>query len=165
MKRAATVGTRALAEPTALRPLVEKITGALVKVYHTRRVSFEINIAADLRLRADAGDLYELVGNLLDNACKYGRRDGAPGKVELVVTRERRRICFAVRDHGPGIPRGEQNTIFLPFHKSAREAAHTAPGVGLGLALCRRLAAELHGTLEMDRTWKHGASFVLRLPV
>ena len=121
--------------------------------------------ALDAPLRTDAGAVDQILCNLVDNACKYGRRDGAPGKVELVVTRDRRRICFAVRDHGPGIPRGEQNTIFLPFHKSAREAAHTAPGVGLGLALCRRLAAELRGTLEIDRSWKHGASFVLRLPL
>ena len=121
--------------------------------------------ALETPLRTDAGAVEQILCNLTDNACKYGRHDGAPGKVELVVTRERRRITFAVRDYGPGIPRHEQNTIFLPFHKSARDAAHSAPGVGLGLALCRRLAAELRGTLEMDRTWKHGACFVLRLPV
>lgn len=117
-----------------------------------------------LALRTDAGAVEQILCNLVDNACKYGRRDGAPGEIELVLSKERRRVCFTVRDHGPGIPRGEQNTIFLPFHKSAREAAHTAPGVGLGLALCRRLAAELRGTLEIDRGWKQGAAFVLRLP-
>ena len=115
--------------------------------------------------RTDAGAVEQILCNLVDNACKYGRHDGAPGRIELVVSKERRRLCFAVRDHGPGIPRDEQNAIFLPFHKSAREAAHTAPGVGLGLALCRRLAAELRGALEIDRGWKHGASFVLRLPL
>jgi K+-sensing histidine kinase KdpD len=100
----------------------------------------------------------------VDNACKYGRRDGAPGSVELVVTKERRRISLAVRDYGPGIDRSEEKKLFLPFHKSAREAAHSKPGVGLGLALCRRLAVELRGTLEIDRTWRQGASFILKLP-
>lgn len=121
--------------------------------------------ALETPLRTDAGAVEQILCNLVDNACKYGRHDAAPGKVELVVTRERRRLCLAVRDHGPGIPRHEQNTIFLPFHKSARDAAHSAPGVGLGLALCRRLAAELGGTLELDQSWKQGSSFVLRLPV
>jgi signal transduction histidine kinase len=120
--------------------------------------------ALETPLRTDAGAVEQILCNLVDNACKYGRRDSSPGKVELVVTRERRRLCLTVRDHGPGIPRGEQNTIFLPFHKSARDAAHSAPGVGLGLALCRRLAGELCGTLEMDRSWTQGAAFVLRLP-
>jgi K+-sensing histidine kinase KdpD len=106
----------------------------------------------------------QILCNLVDNACKYGRRDGVPGSVELVVSRDRRRVCFAVRDHGPGIDRNEEKKLFLPFHKSAREAAHSKPGVGLGLALCRRLAVELRGTLEIDRTWRQGASFILKLP-
>jgi signal transduction histidine kinase len=120
--------------------------------------------ALETPLRTDAGAVEQILCNLVDNACKYGRRDSAPGKVELAVNRERRRLCLTVRDHGPGIPRSEQNTIFLPFHKSARDAAHSAPGVGLGLALCRRLAGELRGTLELDRSWTPGTAFVLRLP-
>ncbi len=121
--------------------------------------------ALETPLRTDAGAVEQILCNLVDNACKYGRREPCGGKVDLVVTKERRRLCLTVRDHGPGIPRGDHNTIFLPFHKSARDAAHSAPGVGLGLALCRRLAAELHGTLELDRTWTRGAAFTLRLPV
>ena len=117
-----------------------------------------------LALRTDAGAVEQILCNLVDNACKYGRREGTSGKVELVVTKERRRICFAVRDYGPGIASGEEKKLFLPFHKSAREAAHSKPGVGLGLALCRRLAVELRGTLEIDRTWRQGASFILKLP-
>ncbi len=130
-------------------------------------MDFAVSAAPDvtsLALRTDAGAVEQILCNLVDNACKYGRRDGAPGSVELVVSRDRRRVCFAVRDHGPGIDRGEEKKLFLPFHKSAREAAHSKPGVGLGLALCRRLAVELRGTLEIDRTWRHGASFILKLP-
>jgi len=119
---------------------------------------------ASQMLRTDAGALEQILCNLVDNACKYGRRDGAPGRVELVVRAERRRVCFTVRDFGPGIPRSEQEAVFRPFHKSAQAAAHSAPGVGLGLALCRRLAAELGGSLEIDRSWNQGAAFVLKLP-
>ncbi|HWB07188.1 MAG TPA: HAMP domain-containing sensor histidine kinase [Verrucomicrobiales bacterium] len=131
-------------------------------------MDFSVNAPPEvtaLALRTDAGAVEQILCNLVDNACKYGRRDGVPGHVELVVTKERRRICFAVRDHGPGIAHGEEKKLFLPFHKSAREAAHSKPGVGLGLALCRRLATELRGTLDIDRSWRQGASFVLKLPV
>jgi signal transduction histidine kinase len=130
-------------------------------------MDFAVSVAPDvtaLALRTDAGAVEQILCNLVDNACKYGRRDGVPGSVELVVSRDRRRVCFAVRDHGPGIDRNEEKKLFLPFHKSAREAAHSKPGVGLGLALCRRLAVELRGTLEIDRTWRQGASFILKLP-
>ncbi len=158
----------AAASALPVSSLVNRVEPRLNQRAMMAGMDFSVNAAPDvmsLALRTDAGAVEQILCNLADNACKYGRRDGVPGSIELVVSRERRRICFTVRDFGPGIPRGEQNTIFLPFHKSAREAAHTAPGVGLGLALCRRLAAELRGTLEMDRGWKNGASFVLKLPV
>jgi signal transduction histidine kinase len=130
-------------------------------------MDFSVDAAPEITaiaLRTDAGALEQILCNLVDNACKYGRRDGTSGRVELVVTKEGRRICFAVRDYGPGIAPGEEKKLFLPFHKSAREAAHSKPGVGLGLALCRKLAEELRGTLEIDRSWRQGASFILKLP-
>ncbi len=131
-------------------------------------MDFAVTAAPDvstLALRTDAGAVEQILCNLVDNACKYGHREGTPGFVELMVTRERRRVCFTVRDRGPGIDRREEKKLFLPFHKSAREAAHSQPGVGLGLALCRRLAGELRGTLGIDHTWRQGAAFVLKLPV
>jgi signal transduction histidine kinase len=54
--------------------------------------------------------------------------------------------------------------MFRPFSKSAHEAAHTAPGVGLGLALSRRLARDMGGELRLDENVTDGACFVLTLP-
>jgi hypothetical protein len=54
--------------------------------------------------------------------------------------------------------------LFEPFHRSAEKAAGSAPGVGLGLALCRKLSRSLGGDLRQDRSVPHGAAFVLRLP-
>ncbi|RYD38492.1 MAG: hypothetical protein EOP86_00715, partial [Verrucomicrobiaceae bacterium] len=117
-----------------------------------------------LSLVTDPAAVEQILFNLVDNACKYARRDGAAPRVTLDVQAGKNRVCFAVRDYGPGISRAESKKLFRPFHKSARDAAHTAPGVGLGLALCRRLARDLGGTLEPDHTWPHGACFTLRLP-
>jgi K+-sensing histidine kinase KdpD len=55
--------------------------------------------------------------------------------------------------------------LFQPFNKSATEAAHSAPGVGLGLALCRRLSRSIGGELEWDAAAKPGACFNLLLPM
>ena len=56
--------------------------------------------------------------------------------------------------------------LFRPFSKSADEAATTAPGVGLGLALCRRLAKSMGGTLQLDgKQTGEGACFTLKLPI
>jgi signal transduction histidine kinase len=54
--------------------------------------------------------------------------------------------------------------LFKPFRKSAHEAARTAPGVGLGLALCRRLSRSMGGDLRLARSTEGGACFELRLP-
>ena len=73
-------------------------------------------------------------------------------------------VMIRVRDHGPGITPGEERRIFRPFCKSARQAAETAPGVGLGLALSRRLARSMGGELSLDGC-PDGACFVLTLRV
>ncbi len=120
----------------------------------------------DFSLITDPSAVEQILFNLTDNACKYARHGSAPASIELILTAARRHtLQLAVRDHGPGIPHSEARRLFRPFHKSAREAAHTAPGVGLGLALCRRLAHDLGGTLEIDPSWTGGACFVLSLPV
>jgi signal transduction histidine kinase len=58
----------------------------------------------------------------------------------------------------------EARRLFRPFHKSARDAAQSAPGVGLGLALSRRLARAIGGDLRLESTPGEGATFALRLP-
>lgn len=113
----------------------------------------------------DAAAVEQIVFNLVDNACKYGGRGDEPPKVTVEVSRDARgRVVFAVCDQGRGVLKSEVRRLFRPFHKSAREAAHSAPGVGLGLALCRRLATELGGSLEIDCDRREGACFLLKLP-
>jgi C4-dicarboxylate-specific signal transduction histidine kinase len=70
-----------------------------------------------------------------------------------------------VRDHGSGVGPEGMRRLFKPFSKSAKDAAETAPGVGLGLALSRRLADRMSGSLEIDKKVRDGARFVLTLPV
>lgn len=118
----------------------------------------------EFSLTTDPAAVEQILFNLVDNACKYGRRGTDPAQLQLAISPARNGLQLAVRDHGPGLTRAEARKLFRPFHKSAREAAHSAPGVGLGLALCRRLARDLGGTLEIDHAWAHGASFVLTLP-
>jgi K+-sensing histidine kinase KdpD len=72
-------------------------------------------------------------------------------------------VAIHVSDHGPGIPMAERHRVFQAFHKSAREAAESQPGVGLSLALSRRLARAQGGELVIAEA-DAGACFVLRLP-
>jgi signal transduction histidine kinase len=114
-------------------------------------------------VRIDPEALEHIVINLVDNACKYAAR-AEDARLKLSAQVERRHVCLRLRDHGPGVPSEDRRRVFKPFRKSARRAAQTAPGVGLGLALSRRMARAMGGDLELDPECEAGACFVLTLP-
>jgi signal transduction histidine kinase len=89
----------------------------------------------------------------------------ADRRIHLAVALSGRWLALCVRDHGPGLPPRAIRRLFRPFSKSAHDAAHSAPGVGLGLALSRRLARALGGDLRLEENGPSGACFVLMLPV
>ena len=105
----------------------------------------------------------QILLNLVDNACKYAS-SGLARSININVVTTDQSITLQLRDHGPGIAPTDRKRIFRPFHKSARQAAESAPGVGLGLALSRRLARELGGDLTLESNTPSGACFCLTLP-
>jgi signal transduction histidine kinase len=116
------------------------------------------------QLHVDAAAVEQILFNLVDNACKYAAPRAAEPLIHVEADTRGKFAMLRVRDHGGGISRSERRRIFHPFHKSADQAAHSAPGVGLGLALCRRLATALGGAITLDAAHKDGACFMLRLP-
>ena len=118
-----------------------------------------------IRLKLDSSALEHILFNLIDNAAKYAPASEPP-VVTLDSTVHKRRVEIRVGDHGPGVPVDECRRIFRPFHKSAKQAAESQPGVGLGLSLSRRLARTMGGTLNCHprRDGARGAEFVLSLP-
>jgi signal transduction histidine kinase len=120
--------------------------------------------AGGLRVRADASAVEQILFNLVDNAGKYGRND-ADRRLHLQIGREGRYAILRLQDHGHGIAVADAKRLFRPFSKSARDAANSAPGVGLGLALSRRLARAMKGDLMLCPSPAPGACFVLKLEV
>lgn len=116
-----------------------------------------------LAVRADPSAVEQILFNLVDNACKHAQA-AADRRIHLEVARAGDTVAIRVRDHGPGIPPRDRRRLFRPFCKSSQDAAESAPGVGLGLALCRRLARSMGGTLGLDETVSDGAGFMLALP-
>lgn len=116
-----------------------------------------------LKAKVDSASVEHVLFNLIDNAAKYATGSN-PAEVEIETHQKGGQIEISVRDHGPGIPLAERRKIFRAFHKSAHDAAESRPGVGLGLALSRRLAGELGGTLEYRDVGGRGACFVLSFP-
>ncbi|MDF1714821.1 MAG: ATP-binding protein [Akkermansiaceae bacterium] len=156
---------RSKLESLAVPDLVERMRQVLQRRVDQENAALSIEMADNLgQVETDVTAVEQILFNLIDNACKYGLPEGESGKVTLSVRKGRGGIVFEVRDEGRGIDRTEKKRLFRAFHKSAHEAAHDKPGVGLGLALCRRLARALGGELKLGEAGDKGASFVLVIP-
>jgi signal transduction histidine kinase len=120
--------------------------------------------AAHQQFTTDQAVVEQILFNLVDNAAKYAR-EATDRRIHVETNRNGKFVRLVVRDHGPGIKDGLWSRRMQPFGKSAQESAESAPGVGLGLALCRRLATQLGGRLEISATPDGGATVTLLLPV
>ena len=120
---------------------------------------------AETYVHVDVAAVEQILFNLVDNACKYSATSDRPRVIHLEALPEDNKFAILrVRDHGEGISPAMAKRLFQPFSKSASEAAHSAPGVGLGLALSRRLARTLRGDLRHVKSL-NGASFDVFLPL
>jgi len=149
-QRLAVAGTSALLSPQPLRPILERICNSLLKVHSDRNLRCKLSIADDFTVRADKGDLFELFGNLLENACKYGK--------QAIVVRDDGPVVV-VEDDGPGI---EPNT-FQKLLKRGQRGDQQQPGHGIGLAVVQEIVEQYEGSLEIARSSLGGAAIRVQL--
>jgi signal transduction histidine kinase len=153
-------------ETLDVQTLVERVSPHVQERADASGSALEVALDADSRDRVvevDPAAVEQILLNLVDNAAKYAPSKDSPARIVLESVREGRHVRIAVRDYGPGVPSSEHRKIFEPFSKAKRDEAGTKPGVGLGLALCRRLARLQGGELTVEDA-KPGARFVLKLP-
>lgn len=112
----------------------------------------------------DPAAVEQILFNLVDNACKYAAT-ATDRRIHLHWSLGNRVVQVRVSDHGPGISVSQSRKLFQPFSKTDQEAAQSAPGIGLGLALCQRLAHDVGGRLIHVPENGSGAVFLLELPL
>ncbi len=117
----------------------------------------------DTRLTTNALAVEQVLFNLIDNACKYAS-DATDPRLTVEADATDSLVTIRVRDFGPGLSATARRQLFEPFGKSSAQAAETAPGIGLGLSLARRLARDLGGDLCCDQLGRDGLAFILTLP-
>lgn len=153
-------------EERSVGELLDLVTPPLVRRAEEAGMKLHLCVAsdreADVALDSDA--IGQILFNLIDNACKYAGR--SPDKtLALEVKRNGSWLSFIARDHGPGICDADARSVFSPFDRGGQPSAGEIPGIGLGLALCRDLARDLGGSLELEETPGGGATFILKLPL
>jgi len=112
-------------------------------------------------LRCDATRISQVLNNLLSNAIKYSPEGGT---VHIRVSPGEGGYHVAVTDTGVGIPPSEIESIFEPFRRSSSTRG-AIPGVGLGLAVARKILAAHGGSLHVESEPGRGSTFTVRLPV
>jgi two-component system sensor histidine kinase PhoQ len=161
LKRAAASGGALLGQaPVEVAQVAAELRGALLKVYARKDLSLELAIAPATMFIGDRGDLTELLGNLLDNACKWCR-----SRVRLTAGSDdsagpRQRLTLVVEDDGAGISADDRARV---LERGVR-ADQNVPGHGLGLAMVHDTVDLYGGQLSIDSSPLGGARFSLRLP-
>jgi signal transduction histidine kinase len=124
-------------------------------------VCFEGRDGERLWTRAHRPLLGQLLDNMLENACKYS----APGTPIVVrAWSEPGAVALSVEDRGYGIAGGDLPRVFEPFYRADSARRLGRPGVGLGLAVARRIATAHGGTITAESEPDRGSRFVVRLP-
>lgn len=119
--------------------------------------------ARDSRVFIEPAAVEQILSNLVDNSCKYAS-EAEDRRIQLRVDRTGGRVEVRVRDYGPGIATDVRRRMFQPFSKSDQQAANSAAGIGLGLAISRDLAQAMGGNLAWESDVAPGACFTLQLP-
>lgn len=161
LKRAAASGGALLGQaPVDVTQVAVDLRAALLKVYASKDLSIELVVERESQFIGDRGDFTELLGNLVDNACKWCR-----SQVRVTVAIDpragsRERLSLAVEDDGPGISEDNRPRV---LERGVR-ADESVPGHGLGLAMVHDTVDLYGGTLDIDASPLGGARFSLRLP-
>lgn len=120
---------------------------------------FEIELDDDLpALTCDATQLERAIGNVLENCARFAGQQAVAVRAHAAGAW----LTLRVTDDGPGIPRGEVERIFEPFHRSSE---HGGGGSGLGLAIARGFVEANGGRLRAESLPGRGSTFVFRLPL
>ena len=150
-------GNHRLLQRVAVRPVLDRLQATLLKVYAQRDLQFDVTGDERARFRGDERDLMELLGNLLDNACKY-----ATAKVSVCIEGgyDEQPLRLVIDDDGVGVSPELRDSL---LQRGVRADTRTE-GQGIGLAVVIDIVSAQHGSLEVGESPLGGARVEVCLP-
>jgi signal transduction histidine kinase len=149
-------------EPVSLADACQSALRAMSRVASRQSIMIHLSLPDNLPLvRADSAALTRVLWHLLDNAVKFSPPGGV---VQLAAEKRGERVCVLVKDNGPGIPAEQLDHIFEAFYQIDGSSTRRVGGMGLGLALVKRLV-EAHGAaVQVESEAGKGSTFSFELP-
>ena len=145
---------------TEIAPALDALVRVLSRIYEEKNVLIESNYSSDFKFQGEKQDLEEMVGNLLDNACKWAESKVYVSGRELPYE-EQKRLEIIIEDDGPGLSEAEMEQAM----KRGRRLDESKPGSGLGLSIVAELAHLYKGEFQLKKSSKGGLKAKLILPL
>ncbi len=150
--RAGVLGAR-----TSVMPILEALGRTLEKIYRERNIEIRVSGPEAIAFRGEKQDIEEMLGNLMDNACKWAKR-----RVSADISiADAGRFRIEIGDDGPGVPASQRRAAV----KRGIRLDETAPGSGLGLSIVTDTAEIYGGTFELGDSQLGGMAAILILPM
>lgn len=144
-------------QSTPVGEVLDELASLLERVFQSRDVEIDWRAPEDLAFRGERQDLQEILGNLLENACKWCR-----SRVKVTaVPSGLGRLTLTVEDDGPGLPEDQRETVL----KRGARLDEAAPGTGLGLSIVDELVKSYSGRITLGVAELGGLSVTLELPM
>jgi len=151
-----------LVRVTEVLPVVEALQRALERIYRDKGIAILVDCPESARFQGEQHDLEEMLGNLLDNACKWARKTVRFSAV--IKSPSQRgggsRLIVTIEDDGPGLTTDQRRRI----GKRGLRLDETKPGSGLGLSIVSDLAHMYRGRLDLADSRHGGLKAILELP-
>ena len=156
LRKAQSAGQSAWHLGTNIAPIANKLVSSLGKIYRDKAITFNVNMPQKSIFKGDEADLLEILGNLLDNACKAANK-----KVSLTINESHNLITFIIEDDGCGIEQARREEIL----QRGTRADTYQHGHGIGLAIVRDLVDSYQGSIAIETSsLLNGAKFTLSFP-
>ena len=145
-----------LGNRTPVKTVLDDLARTLARIHADRELSIEVDCPAELSFRGERQDLEEMLGNLMDNACKW-----AQSRVAVHASQQPdREFDLCVDDDGPGLDPEEREMV----GERGERLDESVPGSGFGLAIVRDIAGLYGGSLDLGEAELGGLRARLRLP-
>ncbi|TBR16774.1 hybrid sensor histidine kinase/response regulator [bacterium] len=150
-------------EPTQLAAIAAEAAAAIERLAKTKGLEVSVELPADLpTARVHAGLVRKALDHLLKNAVYFNK---AGGKVTLSARKLQHWVCLTVSDTGDGIPEAEQDRVFDTFYQVAEYMTRRVGGLGLGLALVKRIVESHKGVVRLESKPGVGTTVHLQFPL
>ena len=160
LERAARSTRQTIHKPVAVMPILSRLGDSLERLHAADGLEIEVDGDEAVKARLDERDLWELCGNLMENAAKYGHGRVRASARPYRVDGRRQGVELLVEDNGPGIAEGDLPGLL----ERGRRGDERRDGQGLGLSICRELVDDLGGRIELAESALGGAAIRVILP-